>query len=90
LLIPLTLSVVTGNMSDSDSSSVTHAPFQHLTADNHGPVIIVTTFIFLLISILAVIVKIWTRLATTRKLASTDYTILLSTVSLRSPIVGLR
>lgn len=42
--------------------------------------IIVAAYIFLITSVLAVVVKIWTRFTTTRKLAWTDYAILLSIV----------
>jgi hypothetical protein len=69
-------------MSSSETSpSASNAPFQRLTAENHGPVVIVAAYIFLITSFLAVAVKIWTRLSTTRKLASTDYTVLVGIVS---------
>lgn len=64
----------------STSTEASNAPFQELTADNHGPVVIVAAYIFLITSLLAVVVKIWTRLTTTRKLAATDYTIVVGTV----------
>lgn len=64
------------------SAESTNEPYQKLTANNRGPVIIVAAYIFLITTVLAVVVKIWTRLTTTRKLALTDYAIIAGTVRL--------
>lgn len=55
--------------------------FQELSDTNRGPLIIITTYIFLICSCLAVVVKIWTRLSTARSVAWTDYLMLAGFVS---------
>lgn len=55
--------------------------FQELSDTNRGPLIIITTYIFLICSFLAVVVKIWTRLSTARNVAWTDYLMLAGFVS---------
>jgi len=53
-------------------------PFAQLSASDHGPLIAVATYIFLIINCLAVFVKTWTRYSTARKLAATDWVMLAS------------
>jgi len=71
-------------MSNEGSS----APFALLSNSDHGPLIIVTTYILLITSCLAVFVKIWTRLSTTKKLVATDWVMLTGLVS--SPSESVR
>lgn len=63
--------------------------FQQLTDNNRGPLIIITTYILLICSCLAVVVKIWTRLSTARKVAWTDWLMLVSIVSRSSYFTSL-
>jgi len=63
-------------MSDDSYS----APFALLSNENHGPLIIITTYILLIVSGLAVFVKIRTRLLTMRKLLATDWVMLVGFV----------
>jgi hypothetical protein len=58
------------------------APLAPLSASNRGPLVIVATYILLTISLLAVSVKIWTRLSNARRLLGTDWVILAGSVSL--------
>nr|OQO32261.1 hypothetical protein B0A51_00509 [Rachicladosporium sp. CCFEE 5018] len=59
-------------MSTTDESS----PFAELSSTDHGPLIIVATYICLIASCLSAAVKVWTRLSTARKLAVTDWLML--------------
>ena len=54
--------------------------FEQLSNTNRGPLIIVAAYIFLLSSFLAVLAKVWTRAATSRKLIHTDWLILVGYV----------
>ncbi|KAK5133798.1 hypothetical protein LTR08_007227 [Meristemomyces frigidus] len=51
-------------------------PFAQLSDSDHGPLIIVATYIFLTTSCLAMCVKIWTRLSTAGTLVATDWLML--------------
>lgn len=53
---------------------------QKLSDTNRGPLVVVTTYIFLAVSFLAVGTKVWTRLSATRHLEWTDWTILVAWV----------
>lgn len=57
-------------------------PFAQLSETDHGPIIIVATFILLIISFLAVAVKLWTRISTARRFVATDWTMILAIVRL--------
>ncbi|OQO06786.1 hypothetical protein B0A48_08574 [Cryoendolithus antarcticus] len=59
-------------MATTDESS----PFAELSSTDHGPLIIVATYICLIASCLSAAVKVWTRLSTARKLAVTDWLML--------------
>lgn len=54
--------------------------FEQLSDSNRGPLIIVTAYIFLLSSFPALLVKIWTRASTARKLIHTDWLMLVGYV----------
>jgi uncharacterized membrane protein len=56
------------------------APLAPLSASNRGPLVIVATYILLTISLLAVSVKIWTRLSNARRLLGTDWVMLTGSV----------
>lgn len=56
--------------------------FQKLSNSNRGPLIVITTYIFLICSCLAIVVKIWTRLSTARSVAWTDWLMLGGLVNL--------
>lgn len=56
--------------------------FQQLTADNRGPVVIVASYIFLVISVIVVFTRLITRFQISRRFASDDYCIIASTVFL--------
>ncbi|KAF2718477.1 hypothetical protein K431DRAFT_230852 [Polychaeton citri CBS 116435] len=51
----------------------TSPAFQRLSKKNHGPLIIIVTYVLLICSCLAVSIKVWTRLSTARKLITTDW-----------------
>lgn len=57
------------------------APLAPLSTSNRGPLVIVATYILLTISLLAVTVKIWTRLSNTRQLLATDWVIVAGSVN---------
>ena len=59
--------------------------FQALSNTNKGPLVIVASYIFLISSSLAVVIKIWTRLSTARKLIWTDWAMLAAIVRLINP-----
>lgn len=53
--------------------------FQQLTADNHGPAVVVVSYILLVISVIVVITRLVTRLKVTRRIAVDDYLIVAAT-----------
>lgn len=53
-------------------------PFAQLTANNHGPVIIVASYIFLALSFITVLTRCWNRFRVLRKLAWDDWLIAIS------------
>lgn len=70
-------------MSDTTSSFPTPSTspaFQQLSDTNHGPWVVVAAYIFILLSIITVWIKVWTRYQTTRKIVFNDAFILLSLV----------
>jgi hypothetical protein len=72
-------------MPDSDTSSgginePLLPPLQDITATNKGPIILATAVTLFIISALTVIVKLWTRFATTRNLGANDAAILAALV----------
>ncbi len=70
-------------MSDSNPGDLYEPlipPLEKLTSTNRGPIVLATGTTLLIITGLTVLVKIWTRLATTRNLGLNDYAILGSLV----------
>lgn len=63
--------------------------FQQLTADNRGPVVVVTSYIFLVISIIVVFTRLITRFQISRRFAPDDYTILVSIIFLIGQTVAV-
>ena len=62
------------------SSSEPQTPaFQQLTANNHGPAIVVTAYILMIVSVIVVFTRLITRFQLTRRFAIDDYLILAST-----------
>jgi hypothetical protein len=57
------------------------APLAQLSDTNRGPLVLVATYIFLISSVLGVVVKTWTRLSTAKKMALTDWAMLVALVS---------
>lgn len=55
-------------------------PFAELTANNHGPVIIVATYIFLALSFITVVTRCFNRFRVLRKLALDDWLIAVCTL----------
>jgi hypothetical protein len=58
------------------------APLAPLSSSDRGPLVIVATNILLTISLLAVSVKMWTRLSNAKRLLGTDWVMLAGSVSL--------
>jgi hypothetical protein len=56
------------------------APLAQLSDTNRGPLVLVATYIFLISSVLGVVVKTWTRLSTAKKMALTDWAMLVALV----------
>lgn len=54
--------------------------FQQLTANNHGPAVVVASYIFLAITVIVVFTRLITRFQITRELAVDDYLISASTL----------
>ncbi|RMZ86275.1 hypothetical protein DV736_g6498, partial [Chaetothyriales sp. CBS 134916] len=67
-------------MSGSSDRIETSPAFAQLTKDNNGPIVIVASYIFVIISLLSVAVKIWTRIQTTQKLIWNDIAMLAASV----------
>ena len=55
--------------------------FQQITPNNHGPWVVVTSYIFIPLTILVVIIRLATRYQITRMINLNDYLIVGSTVS---------
>lgn len=62
----------------SAAASPQSPAFQQLTADNRGPVVVVTSYILLVISIVVVFTRLITRFQISRRFAPDDYSILAS------------
>lgn len=62
------------------STSVAIPAFQQVTPNNHGPWVVVTCYIFLPLTVLAVVVRLVTRLQVARVIDLTDVLIVVSTV----------
>jgi hypothetical protein len=58
------------------------APLAPLSASNRGPLVIVATYICLTVSLLAVAVKIWTRLSNATRLLATDWVAIAGSVNM--------
>lgn len=54
--------------------------FQQLTADNHGPAVIVASYIFLVTTVVVVLTRLITRFQVTRTFSTDDYLISASTL----------
>lgn len=76
-------------MSTGDSTDPTSPAFAPFNKNDHGAVVIVASYIFLIISLLAIIVKLWTRWQTTRKLIWNDYLMSTAAVSCKHIIYAL-
>lgn len=63
--------------------------FQQLTADNRGPVVVVTSYIFLVVSIIVVFTRLITRFQISRRFAPDDYCILVSIIFLIGQTVAV-
>ena len=61
-----------------------------VTKDNVGPVVGISTVMFLAIAVLTTIVRFWARHKFLRRLLLDDYLILASLVGLRCPVSHLR
>lgn len=57
-------------------------PFENLTADNRGPIVLATAATIIVITGLTVGVKLWTRLATVRSMGPNDIAIVAAMVCL--------
>jgi hypothetical protein len=55
-----------------------YPPFQHLTATNRGPAVVVATYIYLVIAWMTVLVQLWMKVATSRKLTLNDTTMIVA------------
>ena len=55
-------------------------PFAQFTANNQGPAVIVTTYIFLALSVMTVALRVWNRFRVVRKLGLDDWLITVSLV----------
>lgn len=72
-------------MSDTSEGSLYEPlkpPFEQLTADNRGPIVLATAATIVVITGLTVGVKLWTRLATVRTVGANDVAILFAMVCL--------
>lgn len=63
--------------------------FQQLTADNHGPTVVVVSYILLITSVIVVITRLVTRLKVTRKLAIDDYMIVAASAFCTAETIAL-
>lgn len=63
--------------------------FQQLTADNHGPTVVVVSYILLVTTVIVVITRLITRLKVTRKLAIDDYLIIASVILCTAQTISL-
>lgn len=63
--------------------------FQKLTADNRGPVVIVSSYIFLVITIIVVFTRLITRYKVSRRLVLDDALALASTVVLVAQTIAV-
>lgn len=57
-------------------------PLQDITKTNRGPIALATAVTLIIITTLTVVVKLWTRFATTRDFGGNDYMMMAATVSL--------
>lgn len=56
-------------------------PLQDITKTNRGPIALATAVTLIIITTLTVVVKLWTRYATTRNFGGNDYMMMAATVS---------
>lgn len=63
-----------------NSSQPEDPAFQHLSHTNHGPSVVVASYIFLTVSLATVITRLITRFNVARKLVTDDWLIITSMV----------
>lgn len=73
----------------SDASDPQSPAFQELTTDNRGPVVIVASYIFFVITVIVVFTRLITRFKLSRRFAPDDLLVLASTVVLLGQTVAI-
>ncbi|KIW99382.1 uncharacterized protein Z518_11370 [Rhinocladiella mackenziei CBS 650.93] len=65
------------SLTDSSDGSL-DAPLQGLNSNNHGPWLIVCAYIFIVLSLMTIFIKLFTRFKATNRLTPNDYFILIA------------
>lgn len=73
----------------SSETAPQNPAFQELTADNRGPVVIVASYIFLVITVIVVLTRLITRFKVSRRLVIDDGLALASTVFLIAQTIAI-
>lgn len=76
-------------MAEDDYHLPAYPPFQELTPTNRGPAVVVATYIYLVIAWMAVLVQLWMKLSTSRRLTSNDHCMIASIILATAQSIAL-